>query len=79
MCKRHQAATFSAVDSRRFGCGRGGYVVASIGCSFSRRDRSQSRSKAFCFKTIILDSEAHPFVSSAGLLHAVLRWIRAKR
>ena len=31
----------------------------------------------FCFKTIIPDSEAHPFVSSAGLLHAVLRWIRA--
>ena len=32
----------------------------------------------FCFKTIIPDSEAHPFVSSAGLLHAVLRWIRVK-
>ena len=30
------------------------------------------------FKTSIPDSEAHPFVSSAGLLHAVLRWIRAK-
>ena len=33
----------------------------------------------FCFKTIIPDSEAHLFVSSAGLLHAVLRWIRAKK
>ena len=31
----------------------------------------------FCSKTIIPDSEAHPFVSSADLLHAVLRWIRA--
>ena len=33
----------------------------------------------FCwYKTIIPDSEEHPFVSSAGLLHAVLRWIRVK-
>ena len=32
----------------------------------------------FCFNTIIPDSEERPFVSSAGLLHAVLRWIRAK-
>ena len=30
-----------------------------------------------CCKTIIPDSEAHPFVSSAGLPHAVHRWIRA--
>ena len=34
---------------------RGGYVVASIGCSFS--------GVGFCYKTIIPDSEAHLFVS----------------
>ena len=32
----------------------------------------------FCYyKTIIPDSEEHPFVSSGGLSHAPVRWIRA--
>ena len=30
----------------------------------------------FCSKTIIPDSEAHPFASSAGPPHAVVQWIR---
>ena len=47
----------------------GGYVVASIGCSFS--------GTGFCFKTIIPDSEAHPLASSRAVPKAVLRWIRA--
>ena len=48
--------------------GRAGYVVASIGCSFS--------GIGFCFKTIIPDSEAHSFAFSAELPRAVLRWIK---
>ena len=61
----HQAV----VVEGRFGCGRGGYVVASIGCSFS--------GTGFLFQNHYPRFRGAPFCSfTAGLLHAVLRWIR---
>ena len=60
----------AVVVDRRCGCRRVGCVVASIGCSLFLVG-------FLAFKTIIPDSEAHPFVSSAGLSHASVRWIGA--
>ena len=56
---------------RRFGCGRSGGVVASIGCSFS--------GVGFLFQNHYPRSTGAPSYRFRMLTDALLRWIRAKR
>ena len=53
-------------------------VAVVVAVVLKRSEGAPFLGPVFYFKTIIPDSEAHPLASSAGLLHAVVRWIRGK-
>ena len=67
---RSSPALATGGHRRRFECGRGAQVAASIGCSLFLA--------GFLFQTIIPEVREHLLAASGHCPDALLRWIRAK-